>query len=134
MFDGVFMSRRLYGFLQKKVCDGCVFNRKGYLGSWNRSYLRHTPCPFDPLRCLNDIAHYVPAIIFQVYNTSILTEDYKNYFEVALGYWLSGGGNPDYNFYKYSSLMGGSIDRSQGYSPILTQAQGKNFRVSWISV
>lgn len=50
----------------------------------------------------------------EVYNTSILTDEYRRYFETALGFWLSGGGRPDkkFDYYKYSSYMGGSLDGS----------------------
>uniref|UniRef100_A0A7M5XG14 SSD domain-containing protein n=1 Tax=Clytia hemisphaerica TaxID=252671 RepID=A0A7M5XG14_9CNID len=63
----------------------------------------------------------------KVYNTSLLTNDYKNYFEIALGYWLTSGGNPGYNFDKYSSYMGGNLDLSTGNSGIYTQAQGGRY-------
>ena len=63
-----------------------------------------------------------------VYNASILTSDYHHYFEVALGYWLSGGGHPEkkFDYYKYASYMGGTLDNtiSQKENSTLSLVQG----------
>ena len=65
------------------------------------------------------------ASLPNVYNPNV-TDDYKRYFETALGYWLSNGGKPDeFVFYKYSSYMGGSLDKSaHDPSSIESMAQG----------
>ena len=67
-----------------------------------------------------------------VYNTTLLTSSFKRYFEVALGFWLSGGGRPDqkFDYFKYSSYMGGSLDPSvplplQAKDSIIALSQGK---------
>ncbi|XP_065662076.1 protein dispatched homolog 1 isoform X3 [Hydra vulgaris] len=74
-----------------------------------------------------------------IYNTSILSDDYHHYFEVALGYWLSNGGYPKTNFdyYKYASYMGGSLDTtSPSKNSTLSLVQGGRYgnRLRYIAV
>lgn len=69
----------------------------------------------------------------EIYNTSVLTDEYHRYFETALGFWLSGGGHPEkkFDYYKFSSYMGGSLDRTvvpDRVSTNLSRAQGNNVR------
>ena len=47
-----------------------------------------------------------------MYNSSILSQAYYRYYEVALGFWLTHG-NTSYSsddYLTYSSLLGGEID------------------------
>ena len=63
-----------------------------------------------------------------IYNASLVTSDYNNYFETALGYWLSAAGNPEkkFDYYKYASYMGGTRDKTGLLMPFpLTLSQGK---------
>lgn len=64
-----------------------------------------------------------------IYNVSILSNEYRHYFEVALGYWLSGGGNPEkkFDYYKYASYMGGTLDKSGTvHDGIISKSQGNS--------
>jgi len=75
----------------------------------------------------------------EVYNTSLLTPHFNRYFEVALGYWLSGAGNPEnkFDYHKYSSYMGGSLDKSVKASDKETNvslAQGSIFYFIFITI
>ena len=64
-----------------------------------------------------------------IYNVSILSNEYRHYFEVALGYWLSAGGNPEkkFDYYKYASYMGGTLDKSGTvHDGIISKSQGNS--------
>ena len=47
-----------------------------------------------------------------VYNDTMITPEYRRFFEIGLGFWLSNGGNPNpgYHYFVYGNWMGGSID------------------------
>ena len=47
-----------------------------------------------------------------VYNASMVTDEYRHFFEVGLGFWLSNGGNPNpgYSYHVFGTWMGGSMD------------------------
>ena len=77
------------------------------------------------------------SLLPEYYNTSILTDHYNRYFEVALGIWLSGGGRPSqkFDYYKYSSYMGGSLDTSvTDKESIISRSQGTLFCFSTLAV
>ena len=42
----------------------------------------------------------------------MITAEYRHFFEIGLGFWLSNGGNPNpgYHYFVYGNWMGGSID------------------------
>ena len=68
-----------------------------------------------------------------VYNETMLSDEYKRFFEVGLGYWLSNGGNPNpgYNYFVYGNWIGGSLDPTampylaNPRSKLTAMAQGK---------
>ena len=47
-----------------------------------------------------------------VYNETLVTAEYRRFFEVGLGFWMSERGNPrpGYQYFLYGNWMGGSID------------------------
>eukprot|EP00795_Rhopilema_esculentum_P002676 gene2676-884_t len=70
-----------------------------------------------------------------VYNETMLSGEYKRFFEVGLGYWLSNGGNPNpgYNYFVYGNWIGGSLDPTampylaNPRSKLTAMAQGGRF-------
>ena len=58
-----------------------------------------------------------------IYNETLVTQDYKRFFEIGLGYWLSNGGSPSpgYSYFVYGNWMGGSIDPTA--QPSMTNPQ-----------
>lgn len=74
-----------------------------------------------------------------IYNVSLIGNEYYHYFETALGYWLSAGGNRDkrFDYHKYAMYMGGSLDKTSPEPPTnLSQAQGGRYgnRLRYVAI
>ena len=77
-----------------------------------------------------------------VYNETLVTQDYRHFFEVGLGFWLSERGNPrpGYQYFLYGNWIGGSIDPTakSSLSNLLTRvravAQGIFLTESHLSI